>query len=257
MTYSGLYLSLYIILLRYMFFTNQEIHSQLPPPLELSFAFASCLSEFHAIQLVLCYILQSIFTQFSNSVVKEMESRQVPLPSYYSILGVGIDSAADDIRHAYRKLAMQWHPDRWTRTPSLLGEAKQKFQQIQEAYSVLSDQRKRTLYDVGLYDPDEEEEDEGYGDFLEEMMSLMAQNKDKKYSMDELQTMLVEISEGFEFSWWPCGPPVVRDSSYSESMQWDSDFQMGRNPEAPKWHMCGTGSCHCRRLQSFGNSAFR
>ncbi|XP_038724662.1 uncharacterized protein LOC120016070 isoform X3 [Tripterygium wilfordii] len=208
MTYSGLYLSLYIILLRYMFFTNQEIHSQLPPPLELSFAFASCLSEFHAIQLVLCYILQSIFTQFSNSVVKEMESRQVPLPSYYSILGVGIDSAADDIRHAYRKLAMvikfssvdpmlqtlndgeddfdymivllmlqQWHPDRWTRTPSLLGEAKQKFQQIQEAYSVLSDQRKRTLYDVGLYDPDEEEEDEGYGDFLEEMMSLMAQNK--------------------------------------------------------------------------------
>lgn len=29
----------------------------------------------------------------------------------------------------------QWHPDKWTRTPSLLGEAKRKFQQIQEAYS--------------------------------------------------------------------------------------------------------------------------
>ena len=32
-------------------------------------------------------------------------------------------------------LVQQWHPDRWTRTPSLLGEAKRKFQQIQEAYS--------------------------------------------------------------------------------------------------------------------------
>ncbi len=32
-------------------------------------------------------------------------------------------------------LLQQWHPDRWTRTPSLLGEAKRKFQQIQEAYS--------------------------------------------------------------------------------------------------------------------------
>lgn len=29
----------------------------------------------------------------------------------------------------------QWHPDRWTRTPSLLGEAKRRFQQIQEAYA--------------------------------------------------------------------------------------------------------------------------
>lgn len=29
----------------------------------------------------------------------------------------------------------QWHPDKWSRTPSLLGQAKQKFQQIQEAYS--------------------------------------------------------------------------------------------------------------------------
>lgn len=55
----------------------------------------------------------------------------------------------------------QWHPDRWTKRPSLLSEAKRKFQQIQEAYSVLSDQRQRTLYDAGLYDPDEEDEEVG------------------------------------------------------------------------------------------------
>lgn len=92
----------------------------------------------------------------------------------------------------------KWHPDRWTKDPLRSGEAKRRFQQIQEAYSgtvlfgpfffffdefqmcliflccccclgltlffgnillcvVLSDQRKRSLYDVGLYDTDEDE----------------------------------------------------------------------------------------------------
>lgn len=55
--------------------------------------------------------------------------------SYYNVLGVSSDSNVEEIKRAYRKLAMQWHPDRWTNTPSLLGEAKHKFQQIQEAYS--------------------------------------------------------------------------------------------------------------------------
>ncbi|XP_038706820.1 chaperone protein DnaJ-like isoform X2 [Tripterygium wilfordii] len=163
-----------------------------------------------------------------------------------SILGVSIDSSADDIRRAYRKLAMQWHPDRWTRTPSLLGEAKRKFQQIQEAYSVLSDQRKRTLYDMGFYDPDEEEEeDEGFCDFVEEMRSLMAQNKDKSCSTDELQKMLMEMAQGSQFSSWPCGPTVIGDFGYSESLQWNSDLLMGRNPpqfDTSKWQMYGTGS---------------
>uniref|UniRef100_A0A7N1A153 J domain-containing protein n=1 Tax=Kalanchoe fedtschenkoi TaxID=63787 RepID=A0A7N1A153_KALFE len=96
--------------------------------------------------------------------------------SYYEILGVGFDSSAEEIRRAYRKLAMRWHPDKWARNPSLLGEAKLRFQQIQEAYSVLSDQSKRTLYDAGMYDP-EEEEQEGFSDFVQEMVTLMAKVK--------------------------------------------------------------------------------
>ena len=79
--------------------------------------------------------------------------------SYYSVLGVDSESSMEEIKRAYRKLAKRYHPDRWTRSPSLLGEAKRRFQEIQEAYSVLSDQRKRTMYDAGLYDPDEEEDE--------------------------------------------------------------------------------------------------
>ncbi|KAL2558924.1 chaperone protein DnaJ-like [Forsythia ovata] len=134
------------------------------------------------------------------------------LSSYYSILGVNKESSDEEIRHAYRKLAMQWHPDKWNRAPSLQGEeAKRKFQQIQEAYSVLSDRRKRKMYDVGLYVPDDEEEDvEGFADFLEEMVSLMenVRKEDKSYSFEELQSMLWEMVQDFELP--DCSPPPKR-----------------------------------------------
>ncbi|XP_043815032.1 dnaJ homolog subfamily C member 5 isoform X1 [Manihot esculenta] len=77
---------------------------------------------------------------------------------YYTVLGIRRDASFSDIRTAYRKLAMKWHPDKWTRNPGVAGEAKLRFQQIQEAYSVLSDEAKRSMYDAGLYDPLEEED---------------------------------------------------------------------------------------------------
>ncbi|KAK6157606.1 hypothetical protein DH2020_011854 [Rehmannia glutinosa] len=124
------------------------------------------------------------------------------LPSYYGVLGVGFCSSDEEIRRAYRKLAMQWHPDKWTRSPAFLSEAKEKFQQIQEAYSVLSDRTKRTLYDAGLYDPDEEEDEaEGFADFLGEMMSLVndSRKEEKKhYSIEELQSMFWDMAQSFE-----------------------------------------------------------
>ncbi|XP_020239344.1 uncharacterized protein LOC109818313 [Cajanus cajan] len=138
-----------------------------------------------------------------------MEARGEGSMSYYNVLGVSSDSDVEEIKRAYRKLALQWHPDRWTRTPSLLAEAKRKFQQIQEAYSVLSDHKKRTIYDAGLYDP-QEEEDEGFSDFVEEMLSLMAQvrTEGKHYGLEELQGMLMEMAKGFE-----CEVPSVIDES--------------------------------------------
>ncbi len=62
---------------------------------------------------------------------------------YYQILGVERSASADDIRKAYRKLAMKYHPDR---NPGNK-QAEEKFKEINEAYQVLSDKEKRTRYD--------------------------------------------------------------------------------------------------------------
>jgi len=62
----------------------------------------------------------------------------------YEILGVTPDSTVDEIRDAYRKLAQQWHPDKH---PKDVGTATRKFQELAEAYTILSDATKRARYD--------------------------------------------------------------------------------------------------------------
>ncbi|KAI4369371.1 hypothetical protein MLD38_017815 [Melastoma candidum] len=115
---------------------------------------------------------------------------------YYAVLGIRKDASSSEIRTAYRKLAMRWHPDKWTRDPHIAGEANRRFQQIQEAYSVLSDQSKRSMYDAGLYDP-LEEEDEDFCDFMQEMISMMNNVKeDEGDSFEDLQRMFQEMVDG-------------------------------------------------------------
>jgi molecular chaperone DnaJ len=62
---------------------------------------------------------------------------------YYEILGVGKDAGADEIKKAYRKVAIQFHPDK---NPDNK-EAEEKFKEAAEAYEVLSDTDKRARYD--------------------------------------------------------------------------------------------------------------
>jgi DnaJ-class molecular chaperone len=63
---------------------------------------------------------------------------------YYAVLGVPRSANADSIKKAYRTLAMRWHPDK---NPDNVAEAQSKFQEISEAYDVLSDADKRRIYD--------------------------------------------------------------------------------------------------------------
>lgn len=62
---------------------------------------------------------------------------------YYEVLGVNRDASDDDIKKAFRKLAMKHHPDR---NPDSK-EAENKFKEIKEAYEILSDPQKRVSYD--------------------------------------------------------------------------------------------------------------
>lgn len=61
---------------------------------------------------------------------------------FYEVLGVAKGASADELKKAYRKLALEWHPDR-NKSP----EATTKFKEINEAYEVLSDRDKRAAYD--------------------------------------------------------------------------------------------------------------
>lgn len=67
---------------------------------------------------------------------------------YYQILGVSKDASADDVKRAYRKAAMRWHPDHQQgKSDAEKKEAEEKFKLVNEAYEVLSNPEKRQQYD--------------------------------------------------------------------------------------------------------------
>ncbi len=61
---------------------------------------------------------------------------------YYKILGIAKGASDDDIKKAYRKQALKWHPDK-----NKTANAEEKFKEVAEAYEVLSDPKKREIYD--------------------------------------------------------------------------------------------------------------
>lgn len=60
---------------------------------------------------------------------------------YYELLGIDKNASKDEIKKAYRKLSLQYHPDRPTGNSD-------KFKQIGEAYEILSDTEKKRMYDM-------------------------------------------------------------------------------------------------------------
>ncbi|KAK2953555.1 putative Chaperone protein DnaJ [Blattamonas nauphoetae] len=84
----------------------------------------------------------------SNWIMSEAEKKEFVMifmgADYYQVLGVQRNATEDEIKKAYKKLALKWHPDR---NPDNKEKATEEFKKIGEAYEVLSDQEKRKIYD--------------------------------------------------------------------------------------------------------------
>ena len=86
--------------------------------------------------------------------------KQAKKRDYYKILDLKPDAAENDIRKAYKKLALKWHPDRNNESEEQKKMAEKTFRDINDAYSVLSDPKKKQQYDSG-FDPLNPEEASG------------------------------------------------------------------------------------------------
>lgn len=89
--------------------------------------------------------------ELKNQAQKKVQEAQVALKqskekNYYKILGLQRNASKKEIKSAYRKLALKWHPDK---NPDNLEEAEKKFADIGEAYEVLSDEEMKAKYDRG------------------------------------------------------------------------------------------------------------
>lgn len=99
---------------------------------------------------------------------------------YYDTLGVSQNASQDDIRRAYRKLAMKEHPDK--------GGDPERFKKISEAYEVLSDEQKRAQYDAPQHHP--------HGDIFG-MFGDMFRPRDTRRQADELKEVSIPLSKAF------------------------------------------------------------
>ncbi|CAL1383478.1 unnamed protein product [Linum trigynum] len=159
----------------------------------------------------------------------------------YGVLGLHKECSATELRNANKRLALRWHPDRCSGSGNSkhVEEANSKFQAIQQAYSVLSDANKRFLYDVGAYNSDDDDDQDGMGDFLNEMAVMMSQtepthDESGEESFERLQDLFNEMFQGDTES--PFGASSSLDgsssSSTSSSASYTSYFQSSDLPYA-------------------------
>ncbi len=87
----------------------------------------------------------------------------MPSTDYYKSLGVSKNASKSEIKKAYRKLALKYHPDRASKSGIDPKKAEEKFKEISEAYSILSDEKKRQQYDQ--FGPDYFSKFKGQGGF--------------------------------------------------------------------------------------------
>ncbi|CAE7359438.1 DNAJB8 [Symbiodinium sp. CCMP2456] len=118
---------------------------------------------------------------------------------YYAVLGVSQTASEADVKKAYRKEALKWHPDK---NPDNKEEAEKKFKAVAEAYEVLSDPQKRAAYDRG-----EAFDGSGMGGFHSgfngDAFSVFEQFFGGRNPFAEMDRMFEEMHRGSRQT-WPC-----------------------------------------------------
>ncbi|KAL0701563.1 hypothetical protein Bca4012_057685 [Brassica carinata] len=153
----------------------------------------------------------------------------------YAVMDLNNECSQGDLRLSYKNLALKWHPDRFSEENEK-DKANTKFQSIQRAYSVLSDSNKRMLYDIGAYDSDDDET--GMADFINEMVTLMAQTTSTgDETLEEFEKLFQELlmDDVNQFK----TPPYAPSSGMSASVYGD-DLS---NDDIP--NKANVDSCYC------------
>src|SRR5436853_5850157 len=125
---------------------------------------------------------------------------------YYEVLGLNRDASEEDIKKAYRKLAMKWHPDRNPDNP----KSEERFKEAKEAYEILADPAKRSAYDqfghAGVEQQGAAGPGGGFGDIFSDIFgeifgggrggrSTVFRGADLRYN---LEVTLEQAAHGFE-----------------------------------------------------------
>ncbi|NXQ96578.1 DNJB8 protein, partial [Sagittarius serpentarius] len=106
---------------------------------------------------------------------------------YYKVLGLQKSASQDDIKKSYHKLALKWHPDK---NPSNKVEAEKKFKAVAEAYDVLSNPQKRSLYDMSVK--------EGRTHRGRSAMRGHDSSFDSPYGFHDIEEIFREVIEGMD-----------------------------------------------------------
>ncbi len=153
---------------------------------------------------------------------------------YYDVLGVTKGANKDEIKAAYRKLALQFHPDR-NKSP----EATERFKEISEAYAILSDDEKRNQYDqfgrAGIYERYNAEDIFRGADF-DSIFRDMA-------GFGGIFEQLLRGFGGFGFQGFggPQRPSRGQDLAYDMEISFDEAARgVGREIEVPRLAQCNT-----------------
>lgn len=116
---------------------------------------------------------------------------------YYAILEISRDATEFAIKKAYRKLALQWHPDK---NPDIRKIAEEQFKKIAEAYAVLSDPVKKSTYDeTGEKCPTSKLATKSFEELLKEAMAFFSREHDVEEKKDDASGPLDEFEDRLKF----------------------------------------------------------